>query len=99
MQVAPRLSAERRQLMHDTDDRIADKIRLRLELGDVDRLGARLARNRRCGILGDDADAGLGPGERDLHLDIAGDHRIVAEDGAHRRRAEGIAKDGRIEDR
>ena len=41
---------------------------------------ARASRLMACGGgLGDHADAGLGGGKRHLHLDVARDHRLVAE--------------------
>ena len=48
-------------------------------------------------LLGDHAGAGLGGGERHLHLHVAAHRRLVGEDRAHGRRAEGVAEDRRIE--
>src|SRR4029079_5000513 len=89
MHVAPGVTALLGELVHDTDDGVADEGGLRLLLCDVDLARTRKPTDRGSGVLRDYADACLGGRERHLDLDVACDQRLVAECRTHRRRAEG----------
>jgi len=97
MQVAAGLAALFGELMHQRQDRIADEIGLAAEQVEIERRDIRPFRDRLRRLRRDHAAACLGFGQRDLHLGIAGDQADVGKQLAHRRRAEGVAKQQGVE--
>ena len=99
MHVTAGLAALLRHLVHQRQDRIADDVGLVAQGVEIEcrHVGAR--RDLVRGGLGDYAAARLGPRQCDLDLDIARDQREVGKHFAHRRRAEGIAKQNRSRER
>ncbi len=95
--VAAGLAALLHQLVHDRQDRIADEVGLATQQLDIEFGGVGAPGDLVGGGLRNDADPRLGLGERDLDLDIARDQRGVGEDVAHRRGAEGVAEQKRVE--
>src|SRR2546430_494555 len=81
-----------RQLAHQGQDRIADRLGLALEARKVERCRVRRDRSRgrgdrTGGLFRHDADAGLGARERRLDLGAAREKGKLAEHRAHRRGA------------
>jgi hypothetical protein len=98
MHIAAGLAALLHHLMHQRQDRIADDIGLAAQFLEIERGCVGPLRNRLRRILRNHAAARLGPGQRDLDLDITGDQARVGKHLAHGRRAEGVAKQNGIED-
>ena len=99
MQPAPGGAGMLGELAHQRQDRVADDLALAFEAGEVDRFGlGGGARDRRRGLGRDDAEPGLGAGERRLDLGAARDKSMVAKHRAHRRGPEHVGEDRRIED-
>jgi len=65
---AETVGAQTDDLLHHPEDRIADPLGLLLQPGEVDVLDPALALDLACGLLRDDAETALRPGERDLDL-------------------------------
>ena len=97
--ITPGLARGGGQLMHQRQDRIADNIRLLLQLVEIQFNALRRCVDGNGGLLRDHAHARLRVRERHFGLDIASDQRLVAEDGAHLRCAEHVAKKRGIENR
>ena len=70
MQVAAGVTALRRDLAHERQDRIADDLGLLLEPGHVQAFGAGLGGNRLGRLRRDDAGCSLGFRQRHLDLDV-----------------------------
>ena len=90
-------------LADERQDRIADILGLALEASEIEGFGVLDdgrggPRDRRRRLGRDHAEPGLGAGERGLDLGAAGKKGLVAEHRAHRRGAEHVAEDRRVED-
>jgi hypothetical protein len=100
MHPAPGLAGAVGELAHQRQDRVADRLGLALEPGEIE--GLRFFDNI-CSGLGDrrgrlgrhDAGARLGPRQRRLHLGAAAEKGEFAEHRAHGRGAEHVAEQGR----
>ena len=100
MEPAPRLAGAFGELAHERQDRIADRLGLALEAGQIERSGVGLHRlgsggNRGRGFRRDDADSRLSPCQRRFDLGAADEKGGVVEHRAHRGRAEHVAKQRR----
>ena len=95
--VAAGLAALLHELVHQRQDRIADDVGLLAQ--EVEIRGRHVALRRDLlGRLGrNDAAARLGARQRDLHLDVARDERVVGKDLAHAWGAEGVAEQDGVE--
>jgi hypothetical protein len=80
------------KLVDQTDDGVADEVRLFLELGQIDGASVGELGDRCGGLLGDDAKTALCDRECDFNLDIARDRRLVAKHRTHLGRAERVAE-------
>ena len=97
MDVAAGLAALVHELMDQRQDRVADVVGLLPQGLEIQRPGVGMQRYGLGGLGGDDAAACLGPGQRDLDFDVAGQQRVVAPDGAHGGGAEGVAEQQGVE--
>ena len=87
------VAAQRVQLRDDTQDRIADALRLRAELLHVDLADVAVADDFVGGLLRNDAEPALHDGERPLDVDVLLRAILVGPDAAHRLAAEEVAED------
>ena len=91
---AKSILAESHDLLDDGEDRVADALGLRLQLGEVDVVNAALGDDF-VGALGrDDAHAALHARQRRFDLQVVASASLVAEDAAHLWGAEDVAEDG-----
>jgi hypothetical protein len=86
------------ELLHDAEHRVADALRLRLQLRHVDRLEAAVAADLVGRLLRNDAKARLHERQRGLNVEVALHPSFVRENGAHLPGAEDIAEEARIDD-
>ncbi len=84
--------------MDQRQDGVADIVGLVAQKVEVERLEAAARGDLVRGLGRDDAAGRLGPGEGDLDLDEALDQGMVGEDRAHRRGAERVAEQERVDD-
>src|SRR6218665_844282 len=96
--VAARVAAHRHQLVHERQDGVADDVGLMAHVIEIDAPDARFARDGLGRVGGDHTCLGLGPRQRDFGVDVALDQRVVGEQRAHLRRAEGVTEKDRIDD-
>src|SRR5262249_60158525 len=97
--LAEPVGAQSDDLLHPTEDRIADALGLLLEAGEIDVLDLALAYDLLRGLLRNDAEPRLRLRQRRLDLEIIGSPRLIGENLPHLRGAEDVAEDGRIERR
>src|SRR5262249_56578793 len=96
---AETVGAKLDDLLHDTQDRIADALGLLLQAREIDVLDPALAHDLTRGLFGNDAEARLRAGERSLEIETLGGPRLVGKNPPHLRRAEDVAEDDGIERR
>src|SRR6185369_188092 len=97
--LAEPVGAEVDDLLHHAEDRIADAFGLLLQAGEVDVFDPALALDLTRGLLRDDAEAGLRPGERALDLQVIARSPFIGEYVPHLRRSEDVTEDRGIERR
>ncbi len=89
--------AQADELLHHRQHRIADELGLGLEPRHVELLGVAVAANLLGRLARDDAEPRLDARQRRLDVEIALHAVLVGEHAPHRRGAEDVAEDGRIE--
>jgi hypothetical protein len=97
--LAETVGAETDNLLHHAEDRIADAFGLLLQAGEVDVFDPALPLDLTRGLLRDDAEAGLRPGERALDLQVIARPPFIGEYLPHLRRGEDVTEDRGIERR
>ena len=89
--------AQRDELLHHRQHRIADALGLLLELREVELIDRAVAADLLRRFSRDDAEARLHARERRLDVEVVLDAVAVGEDAPHRLSAEDVAKDHEVE--
>ena len=90
---AQAVAAQRDELLHHRQHRIADPLGLRLELGEIVFLGIAVPADFLRSLLRNDAEARLGARQRRLDVEIFLDAVFVGEDPPHRLGGKDVAED------
>jgi hypothetical protein len=90
---AQAVAAQRDELLHHGEDRVADPLGLRLELGEVIFPCVAVPADFLRGLLRNDAEPRLGARERRLDVEIFLDPVFVGEDPPHRLGGKDVAED------
>ena len=88
------VAAQRIDLRHDAQYRVADALRLGAQLGHVDLADIAIAHDLLCGLRRDDAEAALHDRQRLFDFDVFRRAVLVGPDAAHRVGAEDVSEDG-----
>ena len=89
--------AQRHELLHHRQHRIADALGLGFQFRDVEAVGTAVAHDLGGGRLGNDAKPRLHAGQRRLDVEIELHAALVGEDAPHRLGAEDVAEDSGVE--
>ena len=95
--LAEPVAAQRDELLHHRQHRIADALGLRLQLGEVDLGDVAMAADFLGGLLRNDAEPRLRPRQRRLEVEIFLHAVFVGENPPHRLGGEDVAEDGGID--
>ena len=91
------VAAQRDELLHHRQHRIADALGLGFELGEIDLGDVAVLADLLGGLLGNDAEPRLRPRQARLEIEIFLDAVLVGKDPPHRLGREDVAEDGGID--